>query len=145
MEVTPMSKTLERPPSAPTAPVRSSLWAWLTLLAWVVFYPLAIGVALTQQDTASGEIALTAWTLFPPAVGIALGARAALTFNCWGALATALGSAALTFLVMFYLGANFLFEGSNDSVPALVAVTMALVVGGAVEAFWHRWFARHST
>ncbi len=137
-----MSNTLERPSADPKVPVRSSLSAWLTLFVWAALYPVALGVAFALQDTAGGGAVLLAWTLLPPATGIALGARAARTGNRSGALATAFGLALVTFLVVFYVGANFLLTDFNDSAPAALAVAMALVVGGAVEAAWHRWLNR---
>ena len=140
MEVTGMAKTLERPRATPQTPVRSSRWAWLAFVVYAALYPLAIAVALAEQDTGRGDLVFIAWTLLLPAVGIALGVRSGRTGNRWGALATAFGSAWLTFVVVFYLGANYILAEANDSVSAALAVTMAVIVGGAVEAAWYRWF-----
>ena len=128
------------PRAASKAPVRSSRSAWLVLFAYIALFPLAIAVALAEQETGWGDVVFVAWTLLPPALAIALGVRSGRTANRWGVLATEFGSAWLTFVVVFYLGANYILTEANDSVSAALAVAMAVIVEGAIGAAWYQWF-----
>ncbi len=139
-----MSMTLGRPSPA-TAHLRSSRWAWVALLASVALYPLAVVVALANQDDdwLLGLVSL-ALALLPPVGGILLGVRSARTGNRLGGLATAIGSAWLTLIVAFFVGANYLWSGESLVSPNVLAVVLAVIVGGAVEAVWYRlWKAPH--
>lgn len=130
-----------------TAQVRSSRWAWSALLAAVVTYPLALVVALgNQEDEWLPNLISTALALLPPAGSVVLGIRSARTGNRLGGLAAAIGSAWLTLIVTFFVGANYLWSGESLVAPEVLAVVLAVIVGGAVEAACHRHWkpSRHS-
>jgi hypothetical protein len=48
----------------------------------------------------------------------------------------------LSFLVMFYVGANYIWPGEPTTGPAALAVSLALVAGG-VAAAWVRKSDHH--
>jgi peptidoglycan/LPS O-acetylase OafA/YrhL len=137
-----MSMTLER---SAKVPAKSSRWAWLALLASLVVYPLAIVVALgNQSDEWLPNLISTALVLLPPVAGVLLGVRSANSGNRLGGLATASGSAWLTFIVIFFVGANYIWGGESLVAPSALAMVLAVIVGGAVEAAWYRlWKAPH--
>jgi hypothetical protein len=100
---------------------------------------LALVVALGNQDDdwVPGLVSL-ALALLPPVGGVMLGVRSARTGNRLGGLATAIGSAWLTLIVAFFVGANYLWSGESLVSPNVLAVVLAVIVGGAVEAAWNR-------
>ena len=135
-----MLTTRERPPAA-KAPVWSSRSAWLTLLAALGLYPVAIAVGLGNQDNEPlSKLISAALALLPPVGGILLGGRSALTGNRLGGLACATSSAWLTLIVMFFVGANYLWSGESLIAPNVFALVVAVIVGGAVLAAWHRFW-----
>jgi hypothetical protein len=76
------------------------------------------------------DLVVLAFTLLPPVTAVVLGARSGRTGNRLGAFASAIGAAWLTFVVMFYVGANYLWAGEPGTGPDVLAVSIALVVGG---------------
>ena len=135
-----MLMSRERAPAA-QAPARSSRWAWLTLSAALVLYPLAIAVALGNQDNEwLPNLISAALALLPPVGGMLLGIRSARTGNRLGALATASGSAWLALIVTFFVGANYLWSGESLIAPNVFALVVAVIVGGAVLAAWYRFW-----
>ena len=132
---------------APEVPVRSSRWAWAAMLASLAVYPLAIVVALgNQEDAWFPNLIATTLAILPPATGILLGVRSARSGNHLGGLATAVGSAWLTLIITFFVGANYLWSGESLVGPNALAIILAVLVAGAVEIAWNRaWKApRHS-
>lgn len=134
-----MSMTMERWPAAPNVFVRSSRWAWLALLVSLVVYPMAVAAALGQENTTVGDFIFVALMLVPPVAGVLLGVRSARTGNRLGVLATAIESAWLTLIVTFFVGANHIWTGGRPLGPATLAIGLAMVVGGAVEAAGYRF------
>lgn len=132
------------PPLPPNAPMRSSRWAWLALLASIVVYPLAIVIALSAQEGQWwGDVSLIGLTLLPPIAAVVLGVQCGRTGNRLGALATETASAWMTLIVIFFVGANYVWTGESLYAPAALAITMALVVVGAIIVGWHRLWSRH--
>ncbi len=137
-----MSMTLEKPLAAKGG-TRSSRWAWLALGASVVLYPLAIVVALgNQQDEWLPNLIATMLALVPPIAGVLLGIRPAKSGNRLAGFATAVGSAWLTLIVTFFVGANYLWSGESLVSPNLLAIILAGIIGGTVEASWYRFWKR---
>lgn len=139
MLVTPMR------PVAST-PVRSSRHAWWAPLTSALMYPMTIVVALgNQQDEWFANVVSIALALLPPIGGILLGIPSARSGNRMGALAIAIASAWLTFIAVFFVGANYLWSGASLLAPILLAVVLAVTVFGSVEAAWNRHRATASS
>jgi hypothetical protein len=108
-------------------------------------YPLAIGIALgAQEGQWWGDVSLIGLTLLPPMACVVLGVRSGRTGNRLAALATEIASGWLTFFVTFFVGANSVWTGESLYAPAALAITMAVVVVGAIIAGWHRFWIRHT-
>ncbi len=135
-----MSIIVEKPPTSPHAPVKSSRWAWLVLLASLVLLPFALGTALANPE--AGDAILAVVVLVPPIATIWLGFRSGRTGNHLGGLATAVAGAWLTFITVFWIGANSVWSGESTAAPLALAILMALAVAVAVEAAWRRLWAR---
>lgn len=139
-----MTMIQETPPLPPKAPMQSSRWAWLALLSSIVVYPMAIGIALgAQEGQWWGDVSLIGLTLLPPIACVVLAVPSGRTGNRFGALATETASAWLTFIVTFFVGANYVWTGESLFAPAALAITMALVVIGVIITGWHRFWSRH--
>ena len=107
------------------------------LAIWMGFFVLG-----DEKITWWGDLVVIVLALLPPVTAVVLGARSGRTGNSLGALASAIAAAWLTFVVMFYVGANYIWAGEPGTGPAALAVSMALVAGG-VEATWVRKSGHH--
>ena len=95
-----------------------------------------------EKITWWGDLVVIVLALLPPVTAVVLGARSGRTGNSLGALASAIAAAWLTFVVMFYVGANYIWAGEPTTGPAALAVSLALVAGG-VAAAWVRKSDHH--
>lgn len=135
--------------ASPKAPVRSSRWAWLAMLSIVLVFPLAVVVSFNTADFEHpsnspdwGYLVFVVFVLLPFVAGVVLGVRSGRTGNPLGALAAAIGSAVITFVVTLNIGANFVWTGKsgNSGYSEALGAILALIVAGAIGvAFRHHW------
>lgn len=135
-----MSMSLKRAAGSGNTLERSARWAWLALLLSPVFAVLAIAVGFGMGEDTKwwGDLIVVGLALVPPIAAFALGVWAARTGNRVGALAAAVGAAWLTFVIVFFVGANSVWTGESSVWPLTLAAIAGVLVGAAVETHWSR-------
>lgn len=138
-----MTVSLESQPTR-TRPVRSSRWAWVALLLTPVSGLLAIWLVLfvLGEDVRWwGSVMVLLLAYAPPAVGLVVGVRSAVSGNRSGAQAFAVATGWFAFWVAFWYLANYPYNSESAAVPLWLAATAAVVAGAAVETWY--WLRTH--
>jgi hypothetical protein len=134
-----MTVSLEKQPTR-TRPVRSSRWAWVALLLTPGLGLLSILLVLFvfgEDVSWWGSVIVLGLAYAPPAVGVVLGLRSALSGNRSGAHAFAVATAWFAFWVAFWYLANYPYNSESAAVPLWLGAVAAAVAGAGVEV-WYR-------
>ena len=134
----------EGPSPSSTRPVPSSRWAWAAILSSPVFAALAIWMSFFVLGDENirwwGDLIVLVLVFAPPLVGAALGARSARAGDLPGVHAAALASSWVAFVIMFWLMANYPYNGESGVMPISLAVITGAVVATGVESWY--WLRR---
>lgn len=140
----PRQRVPERPSPLSTRPVPSSQWAWVAILSSPVFAALAIWMSFFVLGDENirwwGDLIVLALVFAPPLVGAAIGARSARAGNLPGVHAAALASSWVAFVIMFWLMANYPFNGESGAMPISLSVITGVVAAAGVEGWY--WLRR---
>ena len=140
----PRQRVPERPSPLSTRPVPSSQWAWVAILSSPVFAALAIwmGFFVLGDENIKwwGDLIVLVLVFAPPLAGAAIGARSARAGNLPGVHAAALASSWVAFVIMFWLMANYPYNGESGAMPISFAVITGVVVAAGVEGWY--WLRR---
>ncbi len=141
----PPQQIAERPPRTPAPPIRSSRWAWLAILSAPVFAVLAIWMSFFVLGDENikwwGDLIVLLLVFGPPLVGAVLGARSARSGSLPGVHAAALASSWVAFVIMFWLMANYPYNGESGVMPMSLGVISGVVLAAAVEGWY--WLRTH--
>ncbi len=92
-----------------------------------------------------GDLIVLLMVFAPPLVGAVLGARSARSGNQPGMHAAALGGSWVAFIIMFWLMANYPYNGESGAMPISLGVITAVAVAAVVEGwYWLRKDRSHT-